>query len=104
MTQRFRRSREDDGSMENVEKPVVIEDYNQHMEGVFFLLDVTLVNSHILHNIRSGSKINQLDFRLLVAKSHLQGFEQPRPRRSLSYKFPLRLTERPFPEPADRRG
>ena len=147
MTLRSRRSRAAEGGVENVEKPVVIENYNQHMGGVdrgkllckikiinetelmkishfmiigdqmvlyygffhrslkwwkrvfFHLLDVTLVNSHILYNISSGSKTTHLDFRLSVAKGLLQGLEQPRPRRSASSDLPLRLTERPFPEP-----
>ena len=66
----------------------------------FHLLDLTVVNSHLLFRSVTGSRMSQLDFRLAVAKSLTEGLERPRPRRSAgSRELPVRLTERPFPEP-----
>ena len=66
----------------------------------FHLLDVSVVNSHLLFRSVTGSRMSQLDFRLAVAKSLTEGLERPRPRRSAgSRELPVRLTERPFPEP-----
>ena len=66
----------------------------------FHLLDVAIVNSHILFRSVTGSKLSQLEFRVAVAKGLMEGLERPRPRRSAGTQaLPLRLTERPFPEP-----
>ena len=65
----------------------------------FHLLDVSVVNSHILFKLVTGSKISQLDFRLAVARGLMENLERPRPRRSAgTQELPLRLTERAFPE------
>ena len=42
-----------------------------------YLLDLTLVNTHILYKTATGSKITQLNFRIPVATSLLQGLEAP---------------------------
>ena len=66
----------------------------------FHLLDLAVVNSHLLFRSVTGSRMSQLDFRLAVAKSLTEGLERPHPRRSAgSRELPVRLTERPFPEP-----
>lgn len=65
----------------------------------FHLLDVALVNAHILFKITTGSKISQLNFRISVAKSLLQGLERPERRPSSRGADVIRLTERAFPEP-----
>ena len=66
----------------------------------FHLLDLSLVNSHILYKAVTSSRITQLDFRLSVAKSLLEGLERPRQRHhEPSPQLPVRLTERAFPEP-----
>ena len=66
----------------------------------FQLLDLALVNSHILYNTATSTHITQLDFRISVAKSMLEGLERPHHRHHLSrLEIPIRLTERAFPEP-----
>ena len=63
----------------------------------FHLLDVAIVNSHILFKSVTGSKLSQLEFRVAVAKGLMEGLERPRPHRSAGTQaLPLRLTERPF--------
>ena len=39
----------------------------------FHLLDMSVVNSHILFKLATGSKISQLDFRLAVACKRADG-------------------------------
>ena len=46
----------------------------------FHLIDVALVNSHILYKVATQSKITQLDFRVSVAKSLIEGLKRPRHR------------------------
>ena len=46
----------------------------------FHLLDLTLVNAHILFKAATGSRMSQLDFRSSVATSLLEGLERPRKR------------------------
>ena len=41
----------------------------------FHLLDLTLMNAHILFKAATGSRMSQLDFRSTVATSLLQGLE-----------------------------
>ena len=68
--------------------------------GFFHLLDLTLVKSHILYKAATSSKITQLDFRLSVARSLIEGHKRPSRRHHISApELPLRLTERAFPEP-----
>lgn len=66
----------------------------------FHLLDVSLVNAHILCK-ESGSKLTQLQFRQAVATSLMEGFKRQRGHRTTrTPDLPLRLTElQPFPEP-----
>ena len=67
----------------------------------FHLLDLSLVNSHILYKAVTSSRITQLDFRLSVAKSLLEGLERPRQRHhEPSLQLPVRLTERASPSPS----
>ena len=69
-------------------------------ESFFHLLDVALVNSHILYKEAYSSNITQLDSCLAVAKSLLEGLTRPSHRRHQSApELPLRLTKRAFPEP-----
>ena len=71
----------------------------------FHLLDVSLVNSHVLYKAETKSSISQLDFRIAVAQSLLEGLERPRPRQATrGSETPLRLTERAFPEPIPGKG
>ena len=73
-------------SGDGIKKPKVVEDYNQYMGGIdksdqlilyngfahrrvkwwervfFHLLDLCLVNAHILCNIHNSKKLTQLDF------------------------------------------
>ena len=66
----------------------------------FHLLDVTLVNAHILFQATVNKKVPQLDFRVAVAKSLLEGFQRHKHHHTPSApELPTRLTERPFPEP-----
>ena len=66
----------------------------------FHLLDVALVNGYILYKAATESKKTQLQFRLSVAMSLIEGLQRPRHRHhSGAPELPLRLTERAFPEP-----
>ena len=75
-------------------------------KSVFFhLLDLSIVNSHILFKAATGSKMTRLDFRSSVAMSLLEGLEHPRNHHVVSAtEIPLRLTERAFPEPIPYKG
>ena len=66
----------------------------------FHLVDVCVVNAHILYNIATHSSMTQLEFRIAVAQGLLEGYERLRPRHhEPAPEIPLRLTERAFPEP-----
>ena len=67
----------------------------------FHLLDVALVNSYILYKTaNASSKMTQLNFRLSVAKSLVEGLQHPHHRHHPpAPELPIRLTERAFPEP-----
>ena len=66
----------------------------------FHLLDVTLVNSHILYKAATQKNMSQLDFRISVAKGLFEGLERPHHRHHPpAPQLPLRLTQRAFPEP-----
>ena len=71
----------------------------------FHLLDLSIVNSHILFKAATGSKMTLLDFRSSVAMSLLEGLERPRNCHVVSAtELPLHLTERAFPEPIPDKG
>ena len=66
----------------------------------YHMVDLALVNAHILHNMSSDNKLTQLEFRVAVARGLLEGHDR-RSRRHLHIgdpELPLRLTERAFPE------
>ena len=89
----LRRSRTVAGGIERIQKPKVIDDYNQHMGGV------NLVNASILYNSANEKKLTQMEFRTEVAKALLRGYTKHQPKHfTVSRDLPLRLTERPFPE------
>ena len=119
----LRRSRTVAGGIERIQKPKVIDDYNQHMGGVdqsdqlvmyygyahqqtkwwkrvlFHLVDLLLVNASILYNSVNEKKLTQMEFRIEVAKGLLKGYTKHQPKHfTVSRDLPLRLTERPFPE------
>ena len=121
VTSKKRTKNSADGT-ETIKKPKVVEDYNQYMgvdksdqlilyygfahrrvkwwERAFFhLLDLCLINAHILYNIHNSKKLTQLDFRIEVGKNLLDGFQSHVSQHFMSVELPLRLTERPFPEP-----
>ena len=63
------------------------------------LLDLSLVNAHILYNETVDKKMSQLHFRVAVAKDLLEGIERLRHHHTpSSHELPTRLTERAFPE------
>ena len=123
VTSKKRRTKHSADGTETIKKPKVVEDYNQYMGGVdksdqlilyygfahrrvkwwerafFHLLDLCLVNAHILYNMNNSKKLTQLDFRIEVGKSLLDGFQSHISHHFVSTELPLRLTERPFPEP-----
>ena len=94
----LRRSRTVAGGVERIQKPKVIDDYNQHMGGVdqsdqlvmyygyahrqtkwwkrvlFHLVDLSLVNASILYNSVNEKKLTQMEFRIEVAKGLLKGY------------------------------
>lgn len=109
----------------NIEKPKCIVDYNQNMGGVdksdmllsttetvrksikwykkvfFHLLDISVLNSHCLFKVKTGSGINLLDFQRQLIKEIIEKYKQVQPRPSSSRPMtghsPLRLIERHFP-------
>ena len=70
----------------------------------FHLLDLSLVNAHILHKAATGSKMTLMDFRSSVAKSLLEGLERPRNRHVANAPELLRLTERASRSQSPTRG
>ena len=71
----------------------------------FHLIDLALVNSHILYNACTGNKLTQLDFCIAVARDLLDGYTRSTRRHHGSDpQLPLRLTERSFPEPVPNNG
>ena len=120
-----RRTRLAPDGTEVVKKPIAIEDYNQSMGGVdkadqlvlyygyahramkwwkrvfFHMLDLALVNAHILFNATNEAKKTQLEFRIAVAEGLLRDYERLSVRHYTApqVSLPLRLSERAFPEP-----
>lgn len=99
-----------DGSKEKVSCPQVVEMYNKIMGGVdrfdqllerysigrrankwwhrifYYLLDMAIVNAYILMKINKRSKIDQLTFRLNLARQLISGYSS-RKRRFKSVNF-----------------
>jgi hypothetical protein len=69
----------------------------------FHLLDITLLNSHALYNVKTGKNITLADFQLALIREIFRKFHTPRPTsksgHSVSGDQPHRLTERHFPIP-----
>jgi hypothetical protein len=69
----------------------------------FHLLDITLLNSHALYNVKTRKNITLADFQLALIREILKNFHTPRPTsksgRSVSGDQPRRLSERHFPIP-----
>jgi hypothetical protein len=69
----------------------------------FHHLDITLLNSHALYNVKTGENIALADFQLALIREIFQKFHTPRPTsksgRFVSGDQPRRLTERHFPVP-----
>jgi hypothetical protein len=67
----------------------------------FHLLDITVLNSHAVYNVRTGKNITLADFQLTLIREILQHYHTPRlttkSGRPSSGDQPLRLTERHFP-------
>jgi hypothetical protein len=67
----------------------------------FHLLDITLLNSHALYNVKTGKHITLADFQLALIREIFQKFHTPRPTskpgRSVSGDQPRRLTGGHFP-------
>jgi hypothetical protein len=74
----------------------------------FHLLDITVLNSHAVYNVRTGKNITLADFQLTLIREILQHYHTPRPTaksgRPSSGDQPLRLTERHFPSPVPPTG
>jgi hypothetical protein len=107
-----------------VMKPECVMDYNRYMGAVdktdmmvsslqcvrksfkwyiklfFHLLDLTLINSHILYNLHTGENITHDDFQLTLIREIFQKFHKPRPTttsgRPSQGNDSLRLKERHF--------
>ena len=125
MIEKRRRTKSSDNPVQVISKPQVVEEYNQSMGGIdkadqmvlyygyahrttkwwkrvfFHLVDLCLVNTHILYNETNTNKLTQLEFRIQVATELLEGYQHTRSQHyaSPNVQLPLRLTERPFPEP-----
>ena len=66
----------------------------------FHLFDLSLVNSHILFKTSTGSRMMLLDFRTSVAKSLIEGMENPcKPLVASAPELQAWITERAFSEP-----
>ena len=129
MTDKRRRTRSAPSGLEIIRKPVMVDSYNQYMGGVdkadqlilyygfphhstkwwkrvfFHMIDLAIVNANILYNQVSPKPLNQLDFRIEIASGLLHGhISPPLDRRHIAptRELPLRLTERPFPEPVPK--
>ena len=81
---------------------IMIINYNlrKWWKRVFYhLLDLSIVNANILYNELSGTPINQLDFRVSIISSLLEGHTLNLPQRHYAptRELPTRLSERPFP-------
>ena len=65
------------------------------------MVDLSLVNAHILHTTTADSRMTKLEFRVAVAEGLLNGHERLAPRHHVAPQMshPLRLTEQAFPEP-----
>ena len=66
----------------------------------FHLLDVSIVNANILYNQTASKSMTQLDFRVAIISSLLEGHCLKVPQRyyAPTRELPMRLSERPFPE------
>ena len=67
-------------------------------EVFFHLIDVSMTNAMVLYNRSSTKKLLQLDFRLSVISSLLEGHTPREDKRHYNpqRQLPLRLTARPF--------
>lgn len=67
------------------------------------LLDIAMLNSYVLFQMKTGKKPQMLDFRQRVINQIFEKFAEPksssRGGRPSSQESPLRLTQRHFPEP-----
>ena len=71
----------------------------------FHIVDTAIVNAHILYNACAEVKLTQLEFRRAVAEGLLDGYDTAKARRrAQDPQLPLRLKERPFPEPIPNGG
>lgn len=115
----------DRSTKEEIQKPECILDYNEHMGSVdksdlllssvesvrktvkwykklfFHLVDLSLLNSHVLYKTVTGKNISILDFQLQLVKQILEVYHVPQTdsrsgRRSADGDNPMRLTERHF--------
>ena len=120
-----RHARETTDGTEIIKKPRVIEEYNKFLGGAdlsdqmilyygyahrskkwwkrafFHLIDLCITNANVLYNITATKILTQFDFRLEIATGLLDGFHRRTQQRYISphTDIPLRLTQRPFPEP-----
>ena len=64
------------------------------------LLDLSIVNANILYNLEADKQLAQLDFRVAMITSLLEGHIPQAQQRyyAPNRALPLRLTEWPFPE------
>lgn len=111
---------------EDKNKPGAVVDYNKNMGGVdqsdmllsstesvrktvkwykkifFHLLDLSVLNSHIVYKIKTGKNINLLDFQRELVKALIAKYKTVQPRSSTRRAehghSPLRLIERHFPK------
>ena len=67
----------------------------------FHLLDLSIVNASILYNTVAEKSPTQLDFRLSLVASLLEGHKCPTDRRHVASTrvLPMRLSDQAFPEP-----
>jgi hypothetical protein len=74
-----------------------------HKKFFFHLLDITLLNSQAVYNVKTGKNITLADFQLTLIREILQHYHTPKSttksERPSSGGQPLRLTERQFPSP-----
>jgi hypothetical protein len=119
--------KQDRHTKQQIEKPHCVIDYNKNMGAVdrtdmmitsiecirkslkwyrkFFLhlLDITVLNSYTLFNVKTGNNISLADFQLQLIRQIIQNYHIPRQTskrgRPSDGDQPLRLSERHFPSP-----
>ncbi|XP_068112813.1 uncharacterized protein [Hyperolius riggenbachi] len=93
-------------SMEWMRKNCIHQKWYREM--FFHLLDIAILNSHALYNLKTGKNGSLADFHLTLIRELFQNYHTPRNKRKRGQPSPadqpLRLTERHFPSAIPQTG